>query len=41
VGTHNITVPVHGVVAKGTLNDILNKVGLWTGVSKDELISRL
>lgn len=41
VGTHNITVPVHRVVAKGTLNDILNKVGLWAGVSKDELISRL
>ena len=41
VGTHNITVPMHRVIAKGTLNDILNKVSLWTGVPKDDLLSRL
>lgn len=41
LGTHNITVPMHRVVAKGTLNDILNKVSLWTGIPKNELINRL
>lgn len=41
VGTHYITVPMHRIIAKGTLSDILNKVSLWTGISKDELISRL
>jgi predicted RNA binding protein YcfA (HicA-like mRNA interferase family) len=41
VGTHNITIPVHRVVAKGTLNDILSKVSLWAGVPKDDLINRL
>jgi predicted RNA binding protein YcfA (HicA-like mRNA interferase family) len=41
VGTHYITVPMHHVIAKGTLNDILNKVSLWTGIPKDDLINRL
>ena len=41
VGTHNITIPMHRVVAKGTLNDILSKVSLWTGLPRDELINRL
>jgi len=41
IGTHYITVPMHRVIAKGTLNDILNKVSLWTGISKDDLIDRL
>ena len=41
VGTHKVTVPTHRVIAKGTLNDILNQVSLWTGVSKDDLINRL
>jgi predicted RNA binding protein YcfA (HicA-like mRNA interferase family) len=41
VGTHYITVPMHRVIAKGTLNDILNKVSLWTGISRDNLINRL
>ena len=41
VGTHKITVSMHRVVAKGTLNDILNRVSLWTGVPKDGLIDRL
>jgi len=41
VGEHNVTVPVHPTVAKGTLNDILSRVSLWTGVPKVELIRRL
>jgi predicted RNA binding protein YcfA (HicA-like mRNA interferase family) len=41
VGTHNITIPMHRVIAKGTLNDILSQVSLWTGVPKDDLIARL
>jgi len=40
-GEHGITVPVHKVIAKGTLNDILNKVSLWNGISKEELSQRL
>lgn len=41
VGEHNVTVPDHKALAKGTLNDILTRVSIWTGVSKDELIQRL
>jgi predicted RNA binding protein YcfA (HicA-like mRNA interferase family) len=41
VGTHHITIPMHTIVAKGTLNDILRQVSLWTGLSRDELINRL
>ncbi len=41
VGTHNITVPKHHAIARGTLNDILNKVSLWTGIPKTQLIDRL
>ena len=41
IGTSYITVPMHRVIAKGTLNDILNEVSLWTGISKDDLINRL
>lgn len=41
IGTHYITIPMHHIIAKGTLNDILNKVSLWTGITKDELIKRL
>ena len=41
VGTHNITIPMHKTLAKGTLNDILNRVSRWTGVPKAELIDRL
>lgn len=32
---------MHRSIAKGTLNDILNRVSLWTGVPKRELIDRL
>lgn len=41
VGVHNITVPEHKTVAKGTLNDILTKVSLWNNISKEELIKML
>jgi predicted RNA binding protein YcfA (HicA-like mRNA interferase family) len=41
LGTHKITIPMHRVVAKGTLNDILSQVSMWTGLPKDELIKRL
>jgi predicted RNA binding protein YcfA (HicA-like mRNA interferase family) len=40
-GTHYVTLPMHPVLAKGTLNDILSSVSVWTGISKDELIERL
>lgn len=38
VGEHNITVPNHSVIAKGTLNDIVTKVSLWNGIGKEELV---
>jgi len=41
VGVHRITVPVHRVVAKGTLSDILNAVSLRVGIPKEELTRRL
>jgi len=41
VGTHNITSPMHRTIAKGTLNDILNRVRLRTGVPKPRLIDRI
>ena len=40
-GEHNITVPDHRTIAKGTLNDILASVGLWNGIPKEELIRLL
>jgi predicted RNA binding protein YcfA (HicA-like mRNA interferase family) len=40
-GVHNVTVPDHKAMAKGTLNDILTRVSIWTGLSKDELVKRL
>ncbi len=40
-GEHNVTVPDHKVMAKGTLNDMLTRVSIWTGLSKDELVKRL
>ena len=36
-GTHNITVPMHKVIARGTLNNILNKISIWNNISKKEL----
>ena len=40
-GEHNITVPKHPEVAKGTLNDILSKVSIWNNISKEKLIEML
>ena len=41
MGQHSVTVPDHREVAKGTLNDILNKVSLWNNVPKERLIEML
>jgi predicted RNA binding protein YcfA (HicA-like mRNA interferase family) len=41
LGEHNLTVPDHDVLAKGTLNDLLARVSLWNNVPKDVLIERL
>jgi len=37
-GDHNITIPLHDELAKGTLNDILSQVSIWNGISRDALI---
>lgn len=41
VGEHIVTVPAHRVLAKGTLNDILNRVSLWNNIPKASLIDKL
>ena len=41
VGAHSITIPAHKEVARGTLNDILNEVGLWNDIPKECLIEML
>ncbi|MBI4295023.1 MAG: type II toxin-antitoxin system HicA family toxin [Chloroflexi bacterium] len=41
LGEHNITVPAHRIVAKGTLSDMLNRVSLWNNISKEDLIKRM
>lgn len=41
LGEHNLTVPAHKELAKGTLNDILTRVSLWNNIPKQELIRRL
>ena len=40
-GEHNITIPRHPTIAKGTLNDILSKVAIWNNTSKEKLIEML
>jgi predicted RNA binding protein YcfA (HicA-like mRNA interferase family) len=40
-GEHNITVPLHDEIAKGTLTDILSKVSVWNGISRDKLLEML
>jgi len=40
-GDHNITVPLHDELAKGTLNDILSQVSIWNGISEDALIEMI
>ena len=41
LGEHNLTVPDHKSLAKGTLNDILTRVSLWNGIPKEELLEKL
>ncbi|HEX4643826.1 MAG TPA: type II toxin-antitoxin system HicA family toxin [Candidatus Acidoferrales bacterium] len=41
IGEHHVTIPDHKILAKGTLNDILTRVSLWNGISKEELLNRL
>ena len=40
-GIHNLTIPYHDEIAKGTLNAILNDVSKWNNIPKEELIKRL
>jgi len=40
-GEHTITIPLHKVLAKGTLNDILSRVSLWNNIPKENLIEKL
>ena len=40
-GVHTITVPLHDEIAPGTLNDIIGKVSLWTGINKRAIIDRI
>ena len=40
-GEHNITVPKHSEIAKGTLNDILSKISIWNNIPKKQLIEML
>jgi predicted RNA binding protein YcfA (HicA-like mRNA interferase family) len=40
-GQHNLTIPNHPEIAKGTLNDILSKVAIWNNISKEELLKML
>lgn len=40
-GEHAITIPLHDEIAPGTLNDILSKVALWKGITKEDLIRML
>ncbi len=41
IGEHNLTIPNHKEIAKGTLNDILEKVSIWNNVSKSKLLEML
>nr|MDO8098499.1 type II toxin-antitoxin system HicA family toxin [Candidatus Njordarchaeota archaeon] len=40
-GEHNITVPLHEEIAKGTLNDILSRVSVYNSISRDKLIQMI
>ena len=40
-GDHNITVPMHDEIAKGTLNDILSDISIRNVISKDSLMELL
>ncbi len=40
-GDHNITVPDHRTLAKGTLSDIVAAVSVPNGIPKQDLMDRL
>lgn len=40
-GHHSITIPAHKEIAKGTLNDILDKVSHYVNLSKEQLVEKL
>ena len=40
-GEHNITVPDHDEMARGTLNDILSSISIWNSVHKEDLLRML
>lgn len=40
-GEHRITIPLHDEIARGTLNDIIQKVSLWNGIPKETLLEML
>jgi len=40
-GEHRITIPLHDEIAKGTLNDILEKVSQRNDISKETLLEML
>jgi len=40
-GDHNITVPLHDELAKGTFKDILSQISIWNGISEDALIEMI
>ncbi|AEF96605.1 type II toxin-antitoxin system HicA family toxin [Methanotorris igneus] len=41
LGIHNITIPYHEEIARGTLNNILTDISKWNNIPKEELIKRL
>jgi len=41
IGSHNITIPMHAEISKGTLNDVLSSVSLWNGVPREKLLAML
>lgn len=41
VGEHNVTVPLHKVLAKGMLSDIVTSVCLWNNIVKEGLLRKL
>ncbi len=41
LGEHNVTVPAHRIIAKGTLSDILNRISLWNNIPREDLIKRI
>lgn len=40
-GEHRITIPLHDEIARGTLNDIIQKVSQWNGIPKETLLEML